>query len=174
MRQMVADWKLQDRVKLLGWQDQPEAMLQAADVVLLTSLAEGLPCADRGSGSRPADRGRRSQGVREVVVPGTGLLCSPKDPQAYARCLAKLIDDPRGGKSWAGWAAFMPKRISTPRSITGKSPSFTSDCCRQTPMRAKTARQLFASAGPPSSPRSKEQLKTRPSSQNIPFLEIDR
>jgi glycosyltransferase involved in cell wall biosynthesis len=94
VNRLVTDWNLQHRVRLLGWQDHPDSLLQAADIVLLTSLAEGLPCAliEAQATGRPIVAGE-AKGVREVVTPDTGLLCPPKDPLAYAEHLARLIDD---------------------------------------------------------------------------------
>ncbi|HEX4145217.1 MAG TPA: glycosyltransferase family 4 protein [Pirellulales bacterium] len=84
---------LTDRVQLLGWQLDPYAALHAADVVLLTSLAEGLPRAlieAQGAG-RPIVAGN-AKGVREVVTPETGFLCSPSDAEDFADKLALLVD----------------------------------------------------------------------------------
>jgi glycosyltransferase involved in cell wall biosynthesis len=85
---------LTDCVKLLGWQEDPYGVLQAADIVLLTSLAEGLPRAlveAQGAG-RPIVASH-AKGIREVVTPETGFLCGPSDVQDFAEKLALLVDD---------------------------------------------------------------------------------
>ncbi len=86
---------LAHRVQFLGWQQDPHGVLQAADVVLLTSLAEGLPRAlieAQGAG-RPIVASA-AKGNREVVTPETGFLCRPRDPDDYAEKLAQLVDNP--------------------------------------------------------------------------------
>jgi len=95
VEEVVARQRLSDRVQLLGWQQDPYAALHAADVVLMTSLAEGLPRAliEAQGAARPIVAGN-AKGVREVVTPTTGFLCAPTVPAEYADCLARLVDSP--------------------------------------------------------------------------------
>jgi glycosyltransferase involved in cell wall biosynthesis len=84
------------RVRMIGWQDDPSGVVHAADVVLLPSLAEGLPrslleAQAAGIPTVASD----IRGNREVVVEGTGTLCPAGDPAAYARALVALIDSPQ-------------------------------------------------------------------------------
>ncbi len=74
---------------MLGWQQDTHQMLQAADIVLLTSLAEGLPLAliEAQAAGRPIVAGN-AKGVREVVTPTSGFLCPPRDASDFARKLA--------------------------------------------------------------------------------------
>lgn len=52
--------------------------------VIMEAMAAGLPCAST-----------RLAGVPEMVLDGqTGLLSEPRQPEAFAACLAKLLDDP--------------------------------------------------------------------------------
>jgi glycosyltransferase involved in cell wall biosynthesis len=94
VQRAIAAQNLTDRVQLLGWQEDPYAALHAADVVLLTSLAEGLPRAliEAQGAARPIVAGD-AKGVREVVTPETGFLCSPSRPKEFAERLALLVDD---------------------------------------------------------------------------------
>ena len=84
------------RVKLLGWQEDPLAMLHGADIMVQTSLAEGLPrvLIEGHAAGLPAVASD-AKGNREVVGAGTGFLCPPKDPADFARHLARLVDSPR-------------------------------------------------------------------------------
>jgi glycosyltransferase involved in cell wall biosynthesis len=86
---------VQHRVKLLGWQTDPLAVLHAADVTLLTSLAEGLPRSliEAQAVGLPIVASA-AKGNREVVTEESGFLCPPKDPTWFARALARLIDFP--------------------------------------------------------------------------------
>ncbi len=91
---LVAESQLGHRVHFLGWQQDPHGVLQAADVVLLTSLAEGLPRAliEAQAAARPIVASA-AKGIREVVTDDTGFLCSPRDPRDFAHKLARLLDD---------------------------------------------------------------------------------
>ena len=99
VKRRVAEWNLGHRVRLLGWQSDTRPVVHAADVVLLTSLAEGLPCSliEAQAAGRPIVAGD-AKGVREVVTPLTGLMCAAKNPQAYAQTLARLLDNPELGE----------------------------------------------------------------------------
>ena len=93
VRRAIDRENLHDRVQLLGWQESPYAVLHAADVILLTSLAEGLPRAlveAQGAG-RPIVASR-AKGIREVVTAETGFLCSPSCAAEFAEKLARLVD----------------------------------------------------------------------------------
>jgi glycosyltransferase involved in cell wall biosynthesis len=91
----VAASGLDDCVSLVGWLENPHASLAAADVTLLPSLFEGLPLAliEAQAAGLPAVASN-VKGNREVVTPGTGFLCTARDPRAYADKLALLVDDP--------------------------------------------------------------------------------
>lgn len=111
VRQAIHDLELGSKVRLLGYRPDVERILVAADVVLHTSLYEGL-----GRGIVEAMLARTPlvatavDGVREAVVSGErgGLLVPPKNPQALAEAAARLIDNPSvaaqlaaAGQSWA-------------------------------------------------------------------------
>ena len=90
----VKELKLDHRVQFLGWQNDLHEALHAADVVLLTSLAEGLPRAlIEAQGAGLPIVASAAKGNREVVTSETGFLCQPRNPNEYAECLARLIDD---------------------------------------------------------------------------------
>ncbi len=80
---------------MVGWQDDPQAALAVADLVLLPSLFEGLSIAliEAQAAGLPIVASN-VKGNREVVIPKTGFLCPATEPTAYARSLARLIDDP--------------------------------------------------------------------------------
>jgi glycosyltransferase involved in cell wall biosynthesis len=95
LRRAIERLGVAHRVKLLGWQDDPLGVLHAADVALLVSLAEGLPRSliDAQAVGLPSVASH-AKGNREVVTRESGFLCQPKDPDAYAEALARLIDSP--------------------------------------------------------------------------------
>jgi glycosyltransferase involved in cell wall biosynthesis len=94
VRGLVERLSVLRRVLLLGWQPEPLDLYHAADVVLLPSLAEGLPRAliEAHAAGVPVVASN-AKGNREVVSRATGILCPPQDVAAYATALARLIDD---------------------------------------------------------------------------------
>lgn len=84
-------------VRLLGFQDNPFALMRAADLFLSTSDFEGLPNAlieSQGLGL-PAVATRCDYGPAEVVEEGvTGLLVPPGDAAALAEAAGALLATP--------------------------------------------------------------------------------
>jgi glycosyltransferase involved in cell wall biosynthesis len=93
LRRAVAALGMTHRVKLVGWQEDPLSASHAADIALLASLAEGLPRSliEAQAVGLPIVASA-AKGNREVVTRDSGFLCRPKDPDAFAQCLARLID----------------------------------------------------------------------------------
>ncbi|HPD18519.1 MAG TPA: glycosyltransferase, partial [Candidatus Goldiibacteriota bacterium] len=44
INKMLDKYKISDKVKFIGWIDEPEKFFKSIDLFLLTSLWEGLPC----------------------------------------------------------------------------------------------------------------------------------
>ena len=93
LRRAVAALGMTHRVTLIGWQEDPLSVSHAADIALLVSLAEGLPRSliEAQAVGLPIVASA-AKGNREVVTRDSGFLCPPKDPDAFAQCLARLID----------------------------------------------------------------------------------
>ena len=88
---------LGDRLRLLGFRDDPETVIGAADAVGVPSTQPdplpnaALEAAAAGCCVVAAAHG----GLTEIVIDGeTGLLVAPGDPAALARSLRRLADDP--------------------------------------------------------------------------------
>jgi glycosyltransferase involved in cell wall biosynthesis len=107
-----------ERVRLLGWRRDVADLLHACDLLLHTSLWEGLPqvfpqamVAGRAVVATSVD------GAPEAIEDGvTGLLCAPGDVHALAAAVVQLLADPalretmgRSGKAAA--AAFSRERM---------------------------------------------------------------
>jgi glycosyltransferase involved in cell wall biosynthesis len=88
---------VQDRVRFLGLQHQVEPYMQAADVFVCPSLwseAAGLVNIEAQACGLPA-LASRVGGIPEYVLDGrTGALIPPGDPDALARAVRLLLDDP--------------------------------------------------------------------------------
>ena len=84
---------IKDKVRFLGFRNDPAALLQAMDLFVLPSLSEGLPVSvlEAMAAGRPVvatDVG----GNREVIVDGrTGFLVPPGDSSALASRMITLL-----------------------------------------------------------------------------------
>jgi len=111
VRQAIDDLDLEPKFRLLGYRRDVHRILAAADLIMHTSLYEGM-----GRGIVEAMLAGTPlvatavDGVREAVVSGKrgGLLVPPKNPEALAQAVARLIDDPglaaqlaAAGRAWA-------------------------------------------------------------------------
>jgi glycosyltransferase involved in cell wall biosynthesis len=86
---------LSERVRLAGWMSDPTPAFHAADVLLQPSLWEGLPLSViEGQAAGLPCVGSNVKGIREVVSPETGVLCSPRNAADYAEQLARYLTDP--------------------------------------------------------------------------------
>jgi glycosyltransferase involved in cell wall biosynthesis len=86
--------ELGDRFRFMGPTIDPNGVMRAADVVLMTSISEGLPMSileAMGQG-RPVV----STGVGGVpdVVRGCGVVCAPGDDHALAMAVVMLLRNP--------------------------------------------------------------------------------
>jgi glycosyltransferase involved in cell wall biosynthesis len=87
---------VRERVLFTGHRDDARALLAEADVVALPSWTEGLPLAvlEAMTQARPVVA-TLVGGTAEVVVDGeTGLLVPPRDPEALAQAIERLLADP--------------------------------------------------------------------------------
>jgi len=87
---------LGDRFHLLGWRRDVRALLGAADILVLTSLWEGLPrVALQAMAAAKPVVATRVDGTPEAVEEGlTGFLLAPHDVEGFANRIAHLIANP--------------------------------------------------------------------------------
>lgn len=96
VEQELARFRITDRVRLLGWRDDPARLLSAAEVFVLTSRWEGLP---QSFGQAMAVGlpivATAVDGAPEAVVHGeTGFLHAPGDVDGLAWSIGKLLTNP--------------------------------------------------------------------------------
>jgi glycosyltransferase involved in cell wall biosynthesis len=87
--------------EFLGHRDDVPRLMEASDVVVLPSLAEGLPTVliEAALAARPVVASRVG-GVPEIVADGsTGVLVPPGDPAALAGALVRVLTDPAGARA---------------------------------------------------------------------------
>jgi glycosyltransferase involved in cell wall biosynthesis len=85
-----------ERVEFTGWVDNPRDHLTRLDLYVQPSRfeAQGLAIAEAML-AELAVVATDVGGIPDVVIDGeTGLLVPPEDPEALARAIAELIDDP--------------------------------------------------------------------------------
>jgi len=107
MEQLASDLGVTDRVKFLGIRRDIPALMDAADAYVMSSAWEGMPmvlleAAATGLPIVATDVGGNS----EVVIDGkTGFLVPPKDPEALAQVMVRLMDLPQEERRRVGEAA---------------------------------------------------------------------
>lgn len=94
MRQM-AEQGLEDRVSLLGQRDDVQDLIDAADIVVLPSLREGLSnvILEGMMGGKPVVASRAGGNVELVIDNETGLLFDVGDDAGLAAALQSLAHD---------------------------------------------------------------------------------
>jgi glycosyltransferase involved in cell wall biosynthesis len=93
---LVRQREMEGNVRLLGQRADVPRLLAASDIVLLTSISEGIPLTliEAMAAGRPV-MATRVGGVAEVVADGqTGLLAPAGDDAALAEHILHLADDP--------------------------------------------------------------------------------
>lgn len=94
---------ISDRVRFLGWRDDPAALLSAADIFVCSSRHEPLGniVLEAWLHGTPI-AACASQGPRFLIEDGiTGLLSENEDAGALAKSIQKLIDEPTLGQALA-------------------------------------------------------------------------
>jgi glycosyltransferase involved in cell wall biosynthesis len=96
LRQLASQLQIADAVDFLGWRDDVPDVLRAADVMVLPSLAEGLPLAvlEAMACGLPVVA-TNVNGTPEAIVEGeTGYLIEPHAADALANRVRTLLESP--------------------------------------------------------------------------------
>jgi glycosyltransferase involved in cell wall biosynthesis len=92
----IQDLGIGRHFSLLGWQTDMPDVYRNLDVVVLTSLWEGLPCvfSEAMAGDLPIVA-TNVDGAREAIVDGeNGFLHEPHDVEGLSKSVLKLLQDP--------------------------------------------------------------------------------
>lgn len=112
-------WHAEGAVEWWGWRDDMAAVFRESMVVCLPSWREGLPKAliEAAAAARPIVT-CDVPGCRDVVADGeNGLLVPPRDPQALAVALGKLVQDARLRRAMGEAGRRRAERFSTGRVV---------------------------------------------------------
>jgi glycosyltransferase involved in cell wall biosynthesis len=91
----VQKYGIDGNVTLLGWQTDMPEVYRNLDVVVLTSLWEGLPCVfSEAMASELPVVATNVDGAREAIIDGdNGYLHEPRDVDAMAKSVLQLVND---------------------------------------------------------------------------------
>lgn len=94
LEQRITELRVRHRVQLLGWQHDTRSTYDAGDIMLHTTLWEGLPIAllEAQAAGLPCVVSD-IKGNREAISEQSGILCEPRQANDYVRQLAALIAD---------------------------------------------------------------------------------
>ncbi|MGZ4408095.1 MAG: glycosyltransferase family 4 protein [Gaiellaceae bacterium] len=103
------------RVTFLGFRDDMRRLLACADVVVLPSVAEGLPLAvlEAMAAGVPLVATRVGGTSEAVIDEVTGLLVPPQDPPALAAAIQRVLADPQAARRRAEAGAARVKAYFT-------------------------------------------------------------
>jgi len=90
--QQVSDLDLESSVHFLGFRRDIESIFHAADVFVMSSVAEGMPrVLLEAMAAKTPCIGTRVGGIPEVIDASFGLLVNPADSQALAQAMQKMM-----------------------------------------------------------------------------------
>ncbi len=121
LRQMITMNSMENRIRLIGFRNDPERILAASDIFVLPSYREGLPrsiCEAMACGLPVIASNIR--GCREEVTDGiNGILFEPGSIKALERAMMTLVND-RGARMTMGKNALKTARAELDEDLVIK------------------------------------------------------
>ncbi len=117
LRQLIAELELEDAVVFAGQRPNIPAIMRAVDMLLLPSWEEpfGRVVVEGMAAGRPVIA-TSVGGPAQTITDGLdGLLAPPKDPQAWAAAINRLLDDPELARRIGENARAAAERFSVAR-----------------------------------------------------------
>ncbi len=93
IKDIIKKYRISDKVKFIGWTDEPEKFLKSIDLFLLTSLWEGLPCTlvqaiCAGSPCVTTDIGGNREFMKDIGL--QDYIYKPEDYKKAAELIIKI------------------------------------------------------------------------------------
>lgn len=117
----VRERGLAQSVRFLGWRPDVAELISLASLIVLPSLAEsfGFALVEAMSLGKPVVAAATG-GVPEIVVDGeNGLLVPARDPEALARAISRVLQDPALAAALVAAGRLASRRFSFERMIRG-------------------------------------------------------
>ncbi len=134
MRKLIKEKKLEAKVKLCGWRKDAEKILAICDVVVLTSLWEGMPIAllEAMAFSRPV-AAYACDGVAELIRDAeNGYLVKPKDLDCLCKKVEFLLSNPaKAGQMGARAKEFLGQQIFRTQYMLKQTQQLYDICLRK-------------------------------------------
>ncbi len=131
VQKLITEKKLADKVKLYGWRKDIEKILAVCDLIVLTSLWEGMPIAllEAMAFSKPVVA-YACDGIKEMIQEGVnGYLVKPKDLNCLSQRVEFLLSNPeKAGQMGAKARAFSARQIFCPKSMLKKTQQLYEGC----------------------------------------------
>lgn len=121
LREEITEAGLEDCVTFLGSRNDVADLYNAADIALHASTTPepfGLVVPE-AMALKCAMIAAASGGPAEVVTPGTGFLCDPRQPREYAAALEQLVRDESLRRAIADAGAARSSHFSIERNVEG-------------------------------------------------------
>jgi glycosyltransferase involved in cell wall biosynthesis len=129
LERLRADLGLDGRVHLLGHIPEPARLVADADLFVMSSREEGLGTAvlDAMALGIPV-ASTTAGGLPEMLEDGAGVLAPPRDPDALAHAVARLLDEPGLARSVSQKALATVARFTAERMAEAVGSVYRS-CC---------------------------------------------
>lgn len=133
VRQRAATAGIADRVRMLGWTAEVEAVYAAADVVALTSDNEGMPVSliEAALAGRPAVTPAVGSAAEVVVDGHTGLVVPAGDVRALASAIGRLLTDENLREAMGVAAARRAERLFSGSRLVSDTERIYSELARE-------------------------------------------
>jgi glycosyltransferase involved in cell wall biosynthesis len=119
-----------ENVTLLGWQNDMPEIYRNLDIVVLTSLWEGLPCVfSEAMASELPIVATNVDGAREAIVDGeNGYLHQPHDIEGMAKSVLTLVRNPELGRTMGKCGKARVSEFDISTSVERLEEAYR-DCC---------------------------------------------
>jgi len=123
--------RLEGVLTLTGWRDDVPRLMRAFDVLVLTSLHEGLPMVlPQAMASGVPVVVSNVDGAKDIIRDGVnGYLVKPKDIDTFAERILELLDTPPLAARFAKSALPIAEEFDINKMVKEQSDFYKKICC---------------------------------------------